>query len=240
MEPLFLLLIVVLIGAVLLAFLRSQGTRGDPGPEAFPFERRPLFTAAERSFLGVLEQAVGEQVRVLGKVRLGDLVKVRPGLPAGPRKSAQNRVQSKHVDFVLCTREHRQILAVIEIDARSHRAPAQQKRDAGKDGVMAAANIPIHRFPAKTRYSVHDVRQALSSLRPEVGRRHALAERMGDVDEAASDPSPAVHSVEENVCPRCGSDLVERVAKRGPQQGTAFFGCSAYPRCRYTVMEAAT
>ena len=35
-------------------------------------------------------------------------------------------------------------------------------------------------------------------------------------------------------CPRCGSPLVQRVAKRGPQAGNTFIGCSAYPRCRYT------
>lgn len=37
-----------------------------------------------------------------------------------------------------------------------------------------------------------------------------------------------------NVCPRCGSDLVRRVARRGKRQGEAFLGCSAFPKCRYT------
>ncbi len=37
-----------------------------------------------------------------------------------------------------------------------------------------------------------------------------------------------------NVCPRCGSDLVQRVARRGKRQGEAFLGCSAYPKCRYS------
>ena len=32
-----------------------------------------------------------------------------------------------------------------------------------------------------------------------------------------------------NVCPRCGSQLVERNGKYGP-----FIGCSAYPKCRFT------
>lgn len=35
-------------------------------------------------------------------------------------------------------------------------------------------------------------------------------------------------------CPRCGGGLVERVARRGPNAGKKFFGCSGYPRCRYT------
>jgi restriction system protein len=35
-------------------------------------------------------------------------------------------------------------------------------------------------------------------------------------------------------CPRCGSKMVIRTAKRGPNSGSRFWGCSAYPRCRRT------
>ena len=37
-----------------------------------------------------------------------------------------------------------------------------------------------------------------------------------------------------SVCPRCGSNLVRRVARRGKRQGEAFQGCSAFPKCLYT------
>ena len=36
------------------------------------------------------------------------------------------------------------------------------------------------------------------------------------------------------VCPMCGSELVIRTAKRGPNAGNQFMGCSAYPKCRFT------
>jgi len=36
------------------------------------------------------------------------------------------------------------------------------------------------------------------------------------------------------VCPKCGSRLVERTAKKGPTAGSKFFGCESYPRCRFT------
>ncbi len=36
------------------------------------------------------------------------------------------------------------------------------------------------------------------------------------------------------VCPRCGSNLVERTAKKGPNAGSKFLGCESYPRCRFT------
>ena len=36
------------------------------------------------------------------------------------------------------------------------------------------------------------------------------------------------------MCPRCGGRLVLRTASKGPQAGQKFWGCTNYPRCRYT------
>ncbi|QOG12599.1 NERD domain-containing protein [Arcobacter sp. FWKO B] len=38
-----------------------------------------------------------------------------------------------------------------------------------------------------------------------------------------------------NVCPKCGSELVLRVAKQGTNKGNEFYGCSNYPKCRHTA-----
>lgn len=37
----------------------------------------------------------------------------------------------------------------------------------------------------------------------------------------------------EKLCPKCGSKLVLRTAKKGNYQGNQFWGCSRYPKCRY-------
>ena len=37
------------------------------------------------------------------------------------------------------------------------------------------------------------------------------------------------------VCPKCGSSMVERVAKRGANIGNKFYGCSKYPTCNGTI-----
>jgi hypothetical protein len=41
--------------------------------------------------------------------------------------------------------------------------------------------------------------------------------------------------VNKNVCPRCSSQLLLRVAKQGANKGNEFYGCSAYPKCRHTM-----
>lgn len=35
------------------------------------------------------------------------------------------------------------------------------------------------------------------------------------------------------ICPECGSKLVLRTAKKGNNVGNQFYGCSAYPKCRF-------
>ncbi len=43
----------------------------------------------------------------------------------------------------------------------------------------------------------------------------------------------SVHKTTNN-CPKCGNSLVKRVAKKGVNAGNEFYGCSGFPRCRYT------
>ena len=35
-------------------------------------------------------------------------------------------------------------------------------------------------------------------------------------------------------CPKCGSELVLRTAKKGVNKGNQFYGCSTFPNCRHT------
>ena len=37
-----------------------------------------------------------------------------------------------------------------------------------------------------------------------------------------------------DVCPKCGGEMVLRTAQRGPNPGQKFWGCSNYPKCRFT------
>jgi restriction system protein len=36
-------------------------------------------------------------------------------------------------------------------------------------------------------------------------------------------------------CPKCGSIMIARVARRGPTAGESFWGCNSYPKCRATL-----
>lgn len=59
-----------------------------------------------------------------------------------------------------------------------------------------------------------------------------------DIDNNAEAVKEDVHcdkiSEEILVCPQCGAPLVLRTAKKGSNSGKQFYGCSAFPKCRYT------
>lgn len=60
-----------------------------------------------------------------------------------------------------------------------------------------------------------------------------------EASEAQSSFQPKVEAPEETeesrrTCPKCGKTLVLRTAKKGLNAGNQFWGCSDFPKCRYT------
>jgi hypothetical protein len=162
-------LIFVIVAVVVLAILGALAPvirrmlAAGGGKEGLPYEREEaLFTAAERSFLGVLAQAVGERYAIFGKIRLADIVRPRCGLSQQQRYAALNRIISKHVDFVLCEPSSLQVVGVIELDDRSHQSERRRERDLFLDGALAAAGIPVLHVTAQRTYTVADIQRQIS------------------------------------------------------------------------------
>jgi hypothetical protein len=55
-------------------------------------------------------------------------------------------------------------------------------------------------------------------------------EKASETTEYISEPWPS----DSLTCPRCGEKLVLRTARKGPNAGNDFYGCSNFPNCRYT------
>ncbi|WP_313918374.1 DUF2726 domain-containing protein [Tahibacter sp.] len=152
-----LLLVLALVVLVVLAAAKGKADRS--GSIGFPYQpAKPLFSAAERSFLGVLDQAVGSEHRVFGKVRVADLAAVKPGLGNSARQSALNRIAAKHVDFVVCRSGDLSVVCVVELNDKSHAGQRAMVRDELVGNVCRAINLPLLAIPAKAAYSLQDVR----------------------------------------------------------------------------------
>src|SRR5690554_6458487 len=91
---------------VLVAMLASRLTeRYAP----YPYKKRDesFFSATEEQFLSLLERGLGEQYRVLTKVRLGDVVGVKQkGMSRAAIREAQSKVSNRVLDYVLCDRDN--------------------------------------------------------------------------------------------------------------------------------------
>ncbi|MCA9031798.1 MAG: DUF2726 domain-containing protein [Planctomycetaceae bacterium] len=139
---------------------------GDAEPQeapSLPYERKPeLLTKAERSFFGVLQQSVAGRYHVFVKVRLADLLNVRKG--TGKWQSHFNRIQSKHIDFVLCEKEQVTPLLAIELDDSSHQRRNRQERDAFLEEALAVADFPLLRIPVRASYNVNQLRQQIEEF----------------------------------------------------------------------------
>ena len=62
---------------------------------------------------------------------------------------------------------------------------------------------------------------------------HRLSEMIDRIGAEREPLVPSMDIPQARTCPRCGSTLVLREAKRGRHAGRKFWGCSGYPRCRY-------
>lgn len=92
-------------------------------------------------------------------MRLADLV----FLPRGTeeRQSHFNRIQSKHIDFVLCDHDVVRPLLAIELDDSSHHRADRQDRDVFVDSALAVAGLPLLRITARASYNVQEVTNAI-------------------------------------------------------------------------------
>lgn len=206
-------------------------TKDNPSAETaeLPFKLRDDFLSnAEISFFQVLRSVVGDRAVVCPKVNLGDLFFVATGDHRKNRALA-NRVDRKHVDFLLCDPRTMRPVLGIELDDKSHEKAERQARDQLVEAVFKAAGLPLARFAVKSGYSTADIQsQIMPHFREQAP---AVSSPSGPADPTGvpSDSAPA--------CPKCGSKMILRTAKSGANAGGQFWGCSNFPRCR-TILPA--
>jgi ssDNA-binding Zn-finger/Zn-ribbon topoisomerase 1 len=218
-------LLVLAVAVVLLAI--AKRTAG--AARQAPYEKAgALFTPAERSFLGVLDAAIGHHYHVFGKVRVADVLAVKKGLGQAAWRSAFNRISAKHFDFVLCSKDDLAVRCVIELNDQSHQQKQRQSRDQLLTEACQSAGLPLIFFAAQHAYSLAEVGARIDEV---------LAVPGGKTDAEPCVPSsaPAEAGPDAPLCPRCASPMVKRIAKGGENAGREFWGCPKFPACRGMV-----
>ena len=159
-------IVLVVLAVIVLAALKAKAGGGETG-QAPQFDvyflKKSLFSSAERSFAGVLESLDFEHATFASKVRLADIFGVKKGLERGDRQRAQNRINSKHVDFLLVQKTDGRPLLGIELDDSSHEEDERQARDSFVDAVFSSAALPILHVPAKAAYDPREIRRQIET-----------------------------------------------------------------------------
>ena len=233
----FFVIAVVLILAIAVAIALAPKA---PRSEHLPYRKKAsLFSEAERSFLGVLDQAVGADYRIFGQVRVADVVEVHGAKDGAARQSALNKINSKHFDFLLCDKASLAVVAAVELDDDSH---SRKDRNRFLNELCAGIGLPLIREKAHQAYTVAKVKEdiakklgaaAIDPLPPmSAPETQTTSPAGGGLPPSTSQPvEPEAPS-----CPNCASPMVLRKGKKGTNKGEEIWGCPSYPKCRGTLL----
>lgn len=151
---LFISLVAITIAAVK---MNEQGLH-------FPFAKRnSLLTPAERGFLSLLEKSVGNEYRIISRVRLTDMVAVRKGTSKRLSRAALLKANGRYLDYVLCDKNDIRPIAAIDLVNNVSREGYKSKKDWFISGVLDAAAIPHIRIKVKPGYKPEEIRACIKA-----------------------------------------------------------------------------
>lgn len=157
------LAVVVGVAAVGFAILKAKlAAKGGGAGEADKFKAKAMLTANELEFLVRLESAVPE-LRFCPQVAMGALLD-----PAVSRKDGKayfrlrGMFAQKIVDFVAQSRQDGSVVAVVELDDRTH----DGDKDAKRDTMLASAGYRIVRWNSKAKPDAAVIRAELAPSAP--------------------------------------------------------------------------
>ena len=176
--------IVVLVLIVCLPVLSSLVRRGSRVRGEWPFYAKRPLSQPEQVLYHRLVQALPDRI-VLAQVQVSRVLGVKKGFNF---YEWNNRIDRMSYDFVVCAKDS-SVLAVIELDDKSHGSESRQKADARKDRATSAAGIRMIRWNVKALPDQDVIREAfleMPSIRPGAQPGAQLTATHGDL------PSPTV------------------------------------------------
>jgi ssDNA-binding Zn-finger/Zn-ribbon topoisomerase 1 len=213
------IIVIALIFVLVLFFITKLKSSQSSAKSGHSYRKLgALFTPAERSFFGVLQQALAtDNVLIFGKVRVADVITPGKGMTKSEWQTAFNKISAKHFDFILCNQDDLSVICAIELDDSSHNNAKRKSRDQFLECACESAHFPLIRVPAKQAYSIESIRLSLQGVLS---------------NDETEMPSFGIESADKH-CPKCTSNMVLKVAKKGKSVGNEFWGCSSFPKCRH-------
>jgi hypothetical protein len=226
------ILLIIIIVAIFLLVKQKKLSSSESTETSFELISS-LFTPAERSFYGVLKQAVDGETEIFAKVRVADVVKPQKGISKSAWQTAFNKISRKHFDFLLCNKNDLSVICGIELNDQSHKNKDRRERDNFLKSACSSANLPLIMLNAQQNYSLVEIRQTLFEHMPASLKEPKIVAQPLTQNPPIETPEDHAIKPEVKICPKCSTELVKRVAKKGTYAGKEFWACSAYPKCKH-------
>ena len=154
--------ITIIIKKKFKSFIPKKQKNNEMDPKHCLYRKIRLFSPAERSFFGILQQVLENKVVILGKIRVADILIPKNNKDHSRWQKAFNRISKKHFDFVLCSKDTLSVLCVIELNDKSHLTDKQKLRDEFIINACKSAELPLIQIPNKSSYIVQEIKKLLN------------------------------------------------------------------------------
>jgi very-short-patch-repair endonuclease len=146
----------LLLALPLLAYVACLAYKRRPASNLWPVCRKDPLSRPEQVLYWRLRDACPSHV-ILAQVAIAQLLEVER---VTNRQAIFNRYRQLVADFVICTPAFN-VVAVIELDDRSHTTPGRADADERKSAALGAAGVPLLRFNVRNLPSTGELRSLL-------------------------------------------------------------------------------
>lgn len=167
----FILVIIAVLVAVALVAMKNKGLGG----KSLRYKSKPLLTANEKEFFLRLKRALPNHI-ILTQVSMGQVMQPAVSRQQDGRAymSIRGTFAQKSIDYAVCN-EELEIVAIVELDDRTHSSDKDGKRDA----MLEEAGYKILRFNSKKKPTEAEIASKLEELvNPKIVEK-AVSEKTG-------------------------------------------------------------
>lgn len=210
--------------------IKNKNTADNEEKRLLPMQMRDDFLSpAELSFYKTINQILDENITICPKVALKDIIFVNTK-DNSEFRTLHNKINRKHVDFVLCNTDNMKMLCAIELDDKSHNRSDRIERDTFVDLVFESAKLPLIRFENRNSYNLNEIKEILQPVISQINTHEN--KNIGDAENQRVTVST---DTQIPICPKCSIPMIKRITKRGENKGKEFWGCSNFPKCREII-----
>lgn len=160
----FLITIIIVLAFIIKAKEFFDGNSSEEKTETtLPYHKtKYLLSIAEKNFFKVLENILDDKYYIFPKIRMSDLL--WHSNRSRDFRYYHNKIQQKHIDFVVCDKNNISPLLAIELDDSSHNYQRAKKNDKLKNEAFKMAGIPLLRVWVRKEYDKDWLTRELENL----------------------------------------------------------------------------